>query len=145
MIAAVTVAWCALALGCSSDDAARGPAGDPRVLTTVGDTDTANEDFEGIRLYPGSEPVGTRTEKDGVVTQSFSTASGRPAEVISHFVNTVGEPIQETQDVGDALRAGFRIEDSRRLEVSVIQLDERGFETEPGVQNSLVLHPRGPD
>jgi hypothetical protein len=147
VVASAVVLGCGAAVlagGCAADDTARGPAGDTRVLTTAGDPDTVNADFEGIRLYPGSEPIGSRTEKDGVVTRSFRSASGRPSEVMSHFVNTLGEPTQEVTDVGDALRAEFRTEDSSRLEVSVIQLDERGFETEPGVQYSLVLHPRGP-
>jgi hypothetical protein len=134
---------------CTADDdtaggPARGPAGDTRVLPPAGDPDTVNADFEGVPLYPGSEPIGVRSEKDGVVTRSFRSPSAQPNEVMSHFVNTLGEPAGGVDDIGDGLRGEFRTEDARPLTISVTRLGGNPGDTSPGVQYSLVVHPRGP-
>lgn len=130
---------CAAALGgCGTDDEPSLP-GDASVVASSGDPETVTGDLGGVELFPGSEPVGSRSEEDGVVTQSFVAPAAAPAEVMSHFQNFVGEPTGPVEDVGTALRAEFRTDDGRRLEVSVTDL---GADEQDQVQYSLVLHPR---
>lgn len=154
--AALAIAVLTLVVGCSSDDESviddsqalpgDGSAvdedvtvpGDASIVPTSDDPSTANEEFEGIRLYPGSEAIGSRTVDGSVVTQSFTVTGPLPATVLSHFANTLeGWEQGEIEDVGEALRTEFR-QDGSRLEVSATVRDDTGLEEV--VQYSLVLH-----
>lgn len=142
---AVLIAVAALVVGaCSSDDPAviendaalpgeepdvvdDGPAapGDASLLPgDDGDPSTANEDFEGLRLYPGSEAIGTKAVEDGVVSQSF-TAVAEPNVIISHFTNTLeGWEQGAVEDIDQGLRTEFTGPGGRTLEVSASSIDD---------------------
>lgn len=118
------------------------------VLIAVGCTATA--DFvDGIALYPGSTAAGARTEKDGVLTQSFTVQNAVPEQILSHFIEflpdwTAADPV----NAGTALRLELTAADGRRLEVSSTAIgslgdpaDARPSGVDPTVQYSLILHP----
>lgn len=155
--ALMTIAALALLLGCSPDDesviddseALPGDSsavdedvtvpGDASIVPTSDDPSTANEEFEGIRLYPGSEAIGSRTVDGSVVSQSFTVTGPLPEAVLSHFTNTLeGWEQGEVEDVGDALRTEFTDDGGSVLEVSATVRAEEGLEEV--VQYSLVLH-----
>lgn len=117
------------------DDGATAPGDASIVPGTGGDPDTANADFEGIRLYPGSDPVGSKTTEDGVVSQSFSVAGSDPNVVLSHFVNTLsGWEQTGVDDIGEGLRTEFRSPDGQVLEVSATTIAD-----DDATQYSMVL------
>ncbi|MFP5254573.1 MAG: hypothetical protein ACLGI8_01860 [Acidimicrobiia bacterium] len=95
-------------------------------------------------LYPRSDPFGTRTEEDGIVTQSFKAVGATPTQVIDFYVETLteqgwteAEPAFRDDTSG---RADF-VDGDRRLEVSATTATDQAEGDPAGqvVQYSLVL------
>ncbi|MBW3536824.1 MAG: hypothetical protein KY395_03520 [Actinobacteria bacterium] len=103
-------------------------------------------DFEELPLYPDSEPIGSRTETDGVVARSYKVRDVTVDMVIAFY----DERLQAAgwQRAEPALRENTEhradfVNDSYRLELSAQPI--RAPEDPPTqlqvVQYSLVLHP----
>lgn len=100
--------------------------------------------LDDIPRYPRSEPFGTQTEQDGIVTQSFQATGATPGEVIDFYVDaltelgwTEAEPAFRDDTSG---RADF-VDGDRRLEVSATTATDQ-VEGDPAgevVQYSLTL------
>lgn len=104
-------------------------------------------DFEELPLYPDSEPIGSRTETDGVVARSYEVRDVT-VEMVIEFYDTrlQAEGWQRAEPVlreNTEHRADF-VNDTYRLELSAQPI--RAPEDPPPtdlyvVQYSLVLHP----
>lgn len=68
------------ACGGGTDDA-RGSGAQPAPDVTTFEQGV----FDEIPRYPRSEPLGPRSEKDGVVAQSFEARDASPAQVLDFF------------------------------------------------------------
>ncbi len=140
---AVLAAGALAAVGCSSD-------GDARQETQPAPRGSTFElgAFDELPRLPRSEPLGVRSEKDGIVTQSFSTVGRTPQQVLDYYARELGEagwesatPVHraDTGAVADWITEGFR------LEVSATQIEEDHRSPQSDayvVQYSLVLRPR---
>ena len=129
-----------LLVGCGDDE----PDGaQPVPEATVFD----DADFDGLPRFPRSEPVGLRSRKADVVTQSFRAEGASVDRVMEHFEDALteggwvpAEPVHRADGPG---RADY-LRGDHRLEVSAIDVDDRDGDVgdESVVQYSLVLRPR---
>ena len=102
--------------------------------------------FEQLPLYPDSEPIGARSEKDGVVTRSYKVQNVTVDMILAFYAERLEAAGWERAE--PALRENTEsradwVNDQHRLEISA--QDIRGPEDPPSdqhvVQYSLVLHP----
>lgn len=142
VVAAVAAATLPLLAGCGDD-------GEEQAETQPAPGVTTFEQgrFDELPLLPGSERFGTRSEKDGVVAQTYRTNGATPQVVIDHFEQELpagGWRMAEPAHRGDAESRGDWVTDDWRLEVSAAPVPDRGDPSSPQeiVQYSLVLRPR---
>ena len=111
----------ALLLGaCGDDDDASDPDAQPSPdVTTFGEGD-----FSDIPLPPLAEEAGERSERDGVVVQSFFVRNRTPEDVLdfyrTYFEGEGGTPILAPEPYGNQAWRGTWLVDDRELLVSAI-------------------------
>jgi hypothetical protein len=110
-------------IGCGDDSNVTTPygaAGDARPTpdATVSPTGT----FDDIPLPSGATEIGTRTEEDGAITQSFAVTSTSPDIVMDFFVGALADqgwvPVEPVGSRGANSLFGAWDRDGRRLEIS---------------------------
>lgn len=142
---ALAVAGLAL-VGCRDDQAAGNGA--PVDQTPGGEvpspevTGFTTGDFQAIELPRGAEEASEKTERDGVLSQSFFVAATSPEQVMDFFADSlttdgweIAEPVSSR---GTDSLAGAWTKDGRRLEIS--SLLAQGADDEQ-TQFSVVLLP----
>lgn len=134
MVIALALLWPAAACSDDADGAGTQPA--PAVSTFE------QGEFDDLPRHPRSEPIGPRSEMDGVVTQSFSATGATPEQVISFFTERLQEtgwtPAEPAHREDTPTRADFTLDDLR-LELTATSLAGRTGPDEATVQYSLVL------
>ncbi len=77
---------------------------------------------DDVPLPRGATEIGTKTETDGAITQSFSVTATNPDEVMDFFVGALADrgwvPVDPVESRGVALLFGAWARDGRRLEIS---------------------------
>lgn len=141
-VAAVAAVTILLATGC-------GEGGEEQAETQPAPAVTTFEQgsFDELPLLPDSERFGPRSEKDGVVAQTYRTNGVTPQEVVDHFEQELppaGWRMAEPVHRGDTESRGDWVTDEWRLEVSAAPVPDRRHPSSPEevVQYSLVLRPR---
>ena len=132
---------------CGDDDGASDRAAQPAPDVTTFE----QGDFSGIPIPPLGEEAGSRTEKDGVVTQSFFVRNRTPGEVLEFYAEYFEEKgvqvIREPASGNDVTWRGWWLVGDRELLVSAIPAPTAGgAETEHAdvvTQMSLELWPPG--
>ncbi len=81
----IFVATVLLLAGCGSDEAERAAQPAPGVTTFE------QGRFDDLPRYPRSEPLGPRSEKDGVVAQSFRATGAEPQQVLEWYRDELGQ------------------------------------------------------
>lgn len=100
--------------------------------------------FDNLPLAPRSDPIGPRSEKEGVVSRSF-TAKGTTAEQVVRFYeqNLRGwRQVEPVHQVGTSSYRGTWAQGGWLLEVSSGTAPALDDPLEAQVQYSLVLRPR---
>lgn len=142
----VLVCIASLLGACGGDD-----GGDP-VAQPAPDVTTFEEgDFSGIPLPPLAEEAGSRTEEDGIVTQSFFVRNQTPEQVlrfyVDYFRNENVQVIREPANVNGTTWRGWWLLGDRELMISALPAPTAGgSETEHAdvvSQMSLELWPAG--
>jgi hypothetical protein len=110
-------------IGCGDDRNAAAPSGAPGgAQPTPGAPFYTTGTFDDISLPAGATEVGTKTEEDGAITQSFAVTSTGPDLVMDFFVETLGEqgwiPVEPVEPRGADTLFGAWDRNGRRLEVS---------------------------
>jgi hypothetical protein len=110
-------------LGCGDDSnvaTPNGAAGDAQ--PTPGATFYTTGTFDNVPLPSGATEIGTKTEQDGAITQSFSVTATGPDLVMDFFVGALADrgwvPVEPVQSRGADSLFGAWERDGRRLEVS---------------------------
>lgn len=124
---------------CGADE---GPATQP----TPSETTFQRGDFDGLPLHPRSEPVGEKTEQDGVVARSFKATGATPEGVLEWYrSNLAGWQLTEPPArIGEGTYRGRWARDAYFLVVSATSAptlpnDDGDAAT---TQYSLSLEPR---
>lgn len=140
------LAAAALALAGCDDDAADRPAvpadegGD--ALPAPGVTAFTAGDFGAIELPRGADEASEKTERDGVVSQSYFASATSPQQIMDFFSNSLEtdgwELVEPVSPRGTDSYAGAWARDGRRLEISAVLA--QGVEKER-TQFSVVLLP----
>lgn len=133
-----------IAAGCDDDGASDGEL-DAELTGEVpapGGTAFTAGGFDDIQLPAGADEASTRTERDGVISQSFFANAQSPEQIMDFFADSltqqgwqVAEPVSQR---GTDSLAGAWTADGRRLEVSALLA--QGVENER-TQFSVVLLP----
>lgn len=143
----IILAAAGLALtGCGDDQAVDdGPPVDQEnggEVPTPGNTAFTAGEFDGVDLPRGADEAGTKTERDGVISQSFFAQQTSPEQIMDFFSTsletdgwTVVEPVSAR---GTDSLAGAWTRDGRRLEISALLA--QGVDRER-TQYSVVLLP----
>ena len=105
--------------------------------------------FDDIPLFFRSEPVGPRSEKDGVVARSYKATGASPQQVLEFYRDGLPpqwKMVAPIEKLGaDTFQADW-VDESYRLRVSATRedlLDSDDEAVDPTVsQYSLTLHPR---
>ena len=125
--------------GAGDDGAAEDDGG---ALPTPGMTEFTAGEFDDIPLPRGADEASEKTERDGVISQSFFAQQTSPEQIMDFFSDsldadgwTVVEPISSR---GTDSLAGAWARDGRRLEISALLA--QGVEDER-TQFSVVLLP----
>ncbi len=107
-----------------------------------------DEWVNGIPLYPQAEALNERTEKDGVIAQSFATDRVSPRRLIAWFETELARDdwaaIQGPYSIGRNAYRGRWIKDRSELLVSTAlgpQIDELRGVGDRATQFSLTLEP----
>lgn len=138
-----TIVTSAALLGCGGD-------GDPPETQPAPDVSTFEAGrFDDLPLYPRSDPVGTRSEKDGVITQSYATRGATTDEVLDFYVDVLPDrgwtQVGQVEETGPSAHQGDWSSEGWNLRVSATdgsQLDFGGESSNEVVtQYSLVLTP----
>lgn len=142
VVAAVTAATLLLLNGCGGDGEEQ-----PATQPAPGVTTFEQGRFDDLPLLPDSERFGPRSEKDGVVAQTYRTDGVTPQEVVDHFERELppsGWRMAEPVHRSDTGSRGDWVTDDWRLEVSAAPVPDRRDPSSPEevVQYSLVLRPR---
>lgn len=129
----------AVLTGCGDD---RRPATQP----TPADTTFQPGSFDDLPRHPRSEPLGERTEKDGVVARSFRTTGATPEGVLEWYrANLAGWQLDEPPTrIGEDTYRGRWARDAHFLVVSATAAPTVSGESGDDVttQYSLSLEPR---
>jgi hypothetical protein len=143
---AVVAAVALLALAACGDDspgatADGGAAREDASPTPGGSVFTAAE-FDDIPSPRGATEAGGQTERDGVVTQSFTVTETSPEQIMDVFVTTLAERgwdnVESVRSTGTDSYAAAWVQGDDRLEISALLA--QGIEDER-TQFSLVLLP----
>lgn len=135
-----------LGLGaCGDDDVDTGPEAQP---AEEGATFVSG-DFGDVPVPPLAEEVGPRSEKDGVIAQSYEVRNTSREELFDFYENRLeGWQVEEApQPLGEAEDASWRgqwVRDDRRLVVTVSgapTLESGEATDDPVVQLSLSFEP----
>jgi hypothetical protein len=110
-------------VGCgddSNDAPPNGAGGDAQ--PTPGETFYTAGTFDDVPLPRGATEIGTKTERDGAITQSFSVTATSPVVVMDFFVEALADrewvPVEPVESRGVNSLFGAWDRDGRRLEVS---------------------------
>lgn len=132
-------------LGCRDDQAVDGTPAEPATggeLPAPEVTAFTAGDFDSIELPRGAEEASEKTERDGVLSQSFFVTATSPDQVMDFFADSlatdgweIAEPVSSR---GTDSIAGAWTKDGRRLEIS--SLLAQGVDDEQ-TQFSVVLLP----
>ncbi len=97
---------------CSPSDEGTQPA---PAVTTFG-----QGDFENLPLPPRSEPLGERSEEDGVVARSYAVRDTSPERVLAFYSQQLPAPavVEPPHDIGAGTFRGRWLLDGRELTVS---------------------------
>ena len=139
---AVLLATALLLVGCASDEP------DPVTQPAPGVTTFEEGRFDDLPQYPGSEPLGPRSEEHGVVARSYKVTGVVPEQVLDFYRGALEEQwsmITPVEKLGiGTLRADWVGEDYR-LRVSATREPELDNPDDPAnkvvSQYSLTLHP----
>ena len=103
--------------------------------------------FDDLPIYPRSEPLSGRNEKDGVVSRSYRSRGTSPQALLDFYADnleSVGwEPSNAANPSGSQYRGDW-ITDEYHLEVTAGPIDDRQNPTSDDytIQYNLVLRPR---
>jgi hypothetical protein len=110
-------------IGCGDDSnetTPNGAAGDAQ--PTPDATFPTTRTFDDIPLPSGATEIGTKTESDDAITQSFSVTATNPDQVMDFFVGALADrgwvPVDPVESRGVTSLFGAWDRDGRRLEVS---------------------------
>lgn len=137
----------ALLLGTTAGAACGGDDQGPEAQPDPDASRFVEGDFDDLPRYPRSEPFGPKSEKRGIITQSFRATGATPDAVIEYFRTAMQqrgwEPAEPVFRDDTASRVDF-VTDEHRLEVSAVVADANDSEStdNAAVQYSLVLRPR---
>lgn len=109
-----------LAAACGGDGDG---VGEPEAQPAPDDATFGEGDFADVPLPPLAEPAGERSERDGVVAQSFFVRNRTPEEVLSFYADYFEAEDVEEIDAPEADRDAWRgtwLLDDRELLVSAI-------------------------
>lgn len=143
----ILLAVAGLALfGCRDDQAATdgGPVDQENggEVPTPGITAFTAGDFDAIELPRGADEASEKSERDGVVSQSFFAQQTSPEQIMDFFSDSLAlegwEVVEPVSQRGTDSIAGAWAKDGRRLEVSALLA--QGVENER-TQFSIVLLP----
>ncbi len=102
--------------------------------------------FDDLPLHPRSEPVGEKTEKDGVVARSFMVTGATPQGVLEWYRDNLPgwEPIEAPAAIGQGTYRGRWARDGYFLVVSATAAPTLPSDAANSVssQYSLSLEPR---
>lgn len=130
-------------LGCGGDSAP--PEAQPAPDVTTFEAGR----FDDLPLHPRSDPVGPRTETDGVITRSFTTRGATAGEVVAFYADVLPDrgwtAVDAVEETGPNARQGDWSTDGWSLRVSATDAEGLDFggesSTEVTTQYSLVLTP----
>lgn len=110
-------------IGCGADSNVVAPGGAPGdAQPTPGASFYTSGTFDDIPLPRGATEIGTKTEEDGVITQSFSVTATGPDLVMDFFVGELADrgwvSVVPVEARGADTLFGAWERDGRRLEVS---------------------------
>jgi hypothetical protein len=78
--------------------------------------------FDDVPLPRGATEIGTKSETDGAITQSFSVTATSPDQVMDYFVGALADrgwvPVDPVESRGVDSLFGAWARDGRRLEIS---------------------------
>ena len=105
--------------------------------------------FDNLPQFPRSEPVGPRSEKDGVVARSYKATGASPQQVLDFYRDGLPpqwKMVAPIEKLGVETFQADWVDESYRLRVSATReklLDSEDEGVDPTVsQYSLTLHPR---
>lgn len=117
----------------------------PQARPTAGETAFASE-FDDLPRHPRSEPLGERTEKDGVTARSFKVTGATPEEVLEWYLgNLRGWQLREQPAaIGQGTYRGRWARGAHFLVVSASEAPTLSSEAgdDAPAQYSLSLEPR---
>lgn len=104
--------------------------------------------FDDIPLFPRSEPVGPRSEKEGVVARSYRARGATPQGVLEYYRDALDERrwelVGDIEELGVGTYQADWVSGDRRLRVSATREPALGGEAPSDqvvVQYSLTLRP----
>jgi hypothetical protein len=133
-------------VGCRDDQAATGGAPVDQEsggeVPSPGATAFTAGDFDAIELPRGADEASEKTERDGVISQSFFAEATSPEQIMDFFSTSLAEDdwevVEPVSSRGTDSIAGAWAKDDRRLEISALLA--QGVENER-TQFSVVLLP----
>lgn len=118
----------------------------PETQPTPPETTFQRGNFDDLPLHPRSEPVGEKTEKDGVVARSFKTTGATPEGVLEWYQGNLPGwgLIEAPAAIGQGTYRGRWARDAYFLVVSATAAPTLPSDSGNGVstQYSLTLEPR---
>ena len=138
----IMLAAAGLALTGCGDDAADTPAVEIGGAPSPEVTAFTSGEFDAIELPRGAEEASEKTERDGVISQSFFASATSPEQIMDFFSNSLPlagwELVEPVSSRGTDSYAGAWASEGRRLEVSAVLA--QGVDDER-TQFSVVLLP----
>lgn len=136
--------------GCGADDTS------PSAQPAPGVTTFAEGEFGSIPVMPQSEPIGERSDTEGVVAQSFKLRNGSPQAVYDFYADALAPEwtlVEEWHALGGAENPSYRAiwhKGQDRLVVTAAAAPTAaaggaGESADPVVQYSLSLEPADAD
>ncbi len=100
--------------------------------------------FDDLPLAPRSDPIGPRSEKDGVVSRSFTAKGTTPEQVLRFYEQNLAgwTQVEPVHEVGTSSYRGSWLRDEWLLEVSAGRAPALDDRLEAQAQYSLVLRRR---
>ena len=143
VVIALTVAVASLLSGCGGDSDPPEAQPAPGVSTFVAGR------FDDLPLHPRSDPVGRRSETDGVITRSFATRGITTEGVLEFYADVLPDrgwtPVGQVEATGPAAHQGDWASEGWQLRVSAIDATNLNVDGEGSddvvTQYSLVLTP----
>ena len=104
--------------------------------------------FDDLPVFPRSEPLGPRNEKDGVVARSYMATGTTPEQLLDYYRTSLGEKwrlVNPIEKVGVGTYRGDWVSDDYQLRVSATDAPTVEIEDDASrnvvVQYSLTLTP----